>query len=42
MAVTAVIEQRDKGGDRALSYWALAHKGDEADFHLRGSFGLLL
>ncbi|MFN9644916.1 MAG: DOMON-like domain-containing protein [Cyanobacteriota bacterium] len=34
LAVTAVIEQT--GG--ALSYWALAHGGAEADFHRREDF----
>lgn len=34
LGVTAVIEQR--GG--ALSYWALAHGGLEADFHRREDF----
>jgi hypothetical protein len=38
VAVTAVIEQQ--GG--ALSYWALAHSGAEADFHRREDFVLRL
>lgn len=38
LGVTAVIEQR--GG--ALSYWALAHSGPEADFHRREDFLLRL
>jgi hypothetical protein len=38
VAVTAVIEQT--GG--AVSYWALAHSGAEADFHRREDFVLRL
>ena len=38
LGVTAVIEQQ--GG--ALSYWALAHGGPEADFHRREDFLLRL
>lgn len=38
LGVTAVIEQ----GEDALSYWALAHGGPEADFHRRGDFCLRL
>lgn len=36
LAVTAVVEA--KGG--AISYWALNHRGDEADFHRRDGFSL--
>ena len=36
LAVTAVVEA--KGG--AISYWALNHPGDEADFHRRDGFSL--
>jgi hypothetical protein len=36
--VTAVIED----GDGALSYWALAHAGDEPDFHDPATFTLRL
>jgi hypothetical protein len=36
--VTAVIEQQGE----ALSYWALAHSGLEADFHRREDFLLRL
>jgi hypothetical protein len=38
LGVSAVVEQR--GG--ALSYWALAHGGSEADFHRREDFRLRL
>ncbi|WP_341525844.1 DOMON-like domain-containing protein [Nostoc sp. UHCC 0302] len=34
VAITTVIKYRD--GE--VSYWALTHKGAEADFHLRDSF----
>ncbi|HEY9727386.1 MAG TPA: DOMON-like domain-containing protein [Chroococcales cyanobacterium] len=34
VAITTVIKQRD--GE--VSYWALTHRGTEADFHLRESF----
>ncbi|NJL09192.1 MAG: DOMON-like domain-containing protein [Calothrix sp. SM1_7_51] len=34
IAITAVIKQQND----SISYWALAHKGTEADFHLRDSF----
>jgi hypothetical protein len=34
MAVTTVI----KSSQDELSYWAIAHSGKEADFHLRDSF----
>jgi hypothetical protein len=36
LAVTAVLELRD---DEIL-YWALAHPGEQADFHWREGFGL--
>lgn len=36
VAITTVIKQ--KNGD--VSYWALTHRGAEADFHLRESFVL--
>jgi hypothetical protein len=38
LAVTAVVELRD--GE--ILYWALAHPGDQADFHWREGFGLRL
>ena len=38
LAVTAVVELRD--GE--VLYWALAHPGDQADFHWREGFGLRL
>lgn len=34
LAVSAVIKRTDN----TLTYWALAHGGPEADFHLRASF----
>jgi hypothetical protein len=34
VGITTVIKQKDGN----LSYWALAHKGEEPDFHLRNSF----
>jgi hypothetical protein len=34
VAAAAVIESRDQG----LTYWALTHPGDQADFHRRDSF----
>ena len=34
IALTTVVEQRDG----ALSYWALSHPGEQADFHDRRSF----
>jgi hypothetical protein len=34
--VTAVVELRD--GE--IHYWALAHPGEQADFHWREGFGL--
>ena len=34
MSVTTVI----KSSQDELSYWAIAHNGKEADFHLRDSF----
>jgi len=36
LAVTAVLELRD--GE--ILYWALAHPGEQADFHWRQGFGL--
>jgi len=36
LAVTAVVELRD--GE--ILYWALAHPGEQADFHWREGFGL--
>ncbi len=38
LSVTAVIQTLDQG----LSYWAIAHRGDVADFHRRDSFALKL
>jgi hypothetical protein len=38
MAVTAVIQTLD--GE--LSYWAIGHGGDVADFHRRDGFGLVV
>jgi hypothetical protein len=38
MSVTAVIQTQDN----AISYWAIAHCGDVADFHRRDSFVLTL
>jgi hypothetical protein len=38
MSVTAVIQTQDQ----AVSYWAIAHCGDTADFHQRDSFMLTL
>jgi hypothetical protein len=38
MSVTAVIQTQDQ----AISYWAIAHCGSEADFHRRDSFVLTL
>jgi hypothetical protein len=38
LAITAVLE----GRDGALSHWALAHPGGEADFHRRDGFLLCL
>ena len=38
LAVTAVVELRD--GE--ILYWALAHPGEQADFHWREGFGLRL
>jgi hypothetical protein len=38
VAITAVIEHREYG----CSYWALTHRGEQADFHRRDSFLLLL
>ena len=37
IAITTVIEEQ-KGN---ISYWALKHSGEQADFHLRDSFVLL-
>ncbi|MBD2342626.1 DOMON-like domain-containing protein [Anabaena subtropica] len=34
VSITTVIKHKDGG----VSYWALAHRGVEADFHLRDSF----
>ncbi len=34
VGITSVIKQKDG----SFSYWALAHKGEEPDFHLRKSF----
>lgn len=34
VAITTVVKQKNT----QVSYWALAHKGAEADFHLRDSF----
>jgi hypothetical protein len=36
LAVTAVVELQD--GE--ILYWALAHPGEQADFHWREGFGL--
>jgi hypothetical protein len=38
LSITAVIQTLD----HELSYWAIAHCGNEADFHRRDSFGLKL
>jgi hypothetical protein len=38
LAVTTVI----KSSQDDLSYWAIAHSGQEADFHLRDSFAIKL
>ncbi|MFN6536783.1 MAG: DOMON-like domain-containing protein [Nostoc sp. EkiNYC01] len=38
VAITTVIKNRDGG----VTYWALTHRGAEADFHLRDSFILEL
>jgi hypothetical protein len=38
MSVTTVI----KSSQDELSYWAIAHSGKEADFHLRNSFAIKL
>lgn len=38
LGITAVIEH----GEGSLTYWALAHGGEEADFHRRGDFVLRL
>jgi hypothetical protein len=38
MSVTAVIQTLDQ----SLSYWAIAHCGDAADFHRRDSFQLTI
>jgi hypothetical protein len=38
LSVTTVIQTQDQ----AMSYWAIAHCGDEADFHRRDSFVLNL
>lgn len=38
LAVTAVVELRDGG----ILYWALAHPGEQADFHWREGFALRL
>ncbi|MBL1200266.1 MAG: DOMON-like domain-containing protein [Nostoc sp. GBBB01] len=38
VAITTVIQYKDGG----FSYWALTHRGAEADFHLRDSFILEL
>jgi hypothetical protein len=38
MAITTVIKHRN--GE--LTYWGLTHKGNEADFHRRDSFRLLV
>ena len=37
VALTTVVEQRDG----SLSYWALSHSGEQADFHDRRSFLIL-
>ena len=34
VSITAVIKQKDGN----ISYWAVKHCGEEADFHLRDSF----
>ncbi len=33
MGLTAVIEEQGEDGSTALSYWALAHFGEQPDFH---------
>ena len=33
MGLTAVIEEQAEGGASTLSYWALAHGGEQPDFH---------
>ncbi|MBU7584246.1 MAG: DOMON-like domain-containing protein [Nostoc sp. TH1S01] len=38
VAITTVVKQKN----HQVSYWALAHKGDKADFHLRNSFLICL
>jgi hypothetical protein len=38
LSATAVIE----GANGALSYWAIAHRGQKPDFHLRNSFVVTL
>jgi hypothetical protein len=38
LSVTTVIQTQDQ----ATSYWAIAHCGDEADFHRRDSFVITL
>jgi hypothetical protein len=38
ISITAVIQTQDQ----AISYWAIAHCGDAADFHRRDSFMLTL
>ncbi|MBE9006143.1 DOMON-like domain-containing protein [Fortiea sp. LEGE XX443] len=38
VAITTVVKQKSS----QISYWALAHKGTEADFHLRDSVLILL
>jgi hypothetical protein len=38
ISITAVIQTQDQG----VSYWAIAHCGDAADFHRRDSFILTL
>lgn len=38
VSVTAVIEQLNHN----TTYWAIEHRGTEADFHIRESFGLKL
>jgi hypothetical protein len=38
VAISTVIELKDS----AISYWALAHPGAQADFHRRDSFAILL
>ncbi|MCC5638553.1 DOMON-like domain-containing protein [Nostoc sp. CHAB 5844] len=38
VGITTVVKQKNS----QVSYWALTHKGAEADFHLRDSFVILL